>query len=331
MSLLSPRTQGKRVAAGDRAAAGNALQFHEWKATLAKHFFPLNIEKPEPSAEEEGGEQGFYATLSAHPIGPVEVFHISSEANTVERSPRFISENAAAEVKVYLQLTGRSTIFQDQRTCILDPGELTSFVTHRPYEVRLSHHQRGFLFKLPAETLTLTVHRLQELALVKLSPTSPFGAAVIPGLEAMANNPQAFDEEFGAPIALNLIESAFVAFAQAQRATGCEHRDELFARAIDFIDAHLADAALGPQEIAAALYVSVRSLQSHFADQELTVTSYIRTRRLHALGRALLHPDNAKTPIALLASRCGLYDASYTSRAFRAEFGLSPRDFRARA
>lgn len=60
------------------------------------------------------------------------------------------------------------------------------------------------------------------------------------------------------------------------------------------------------------------------------VQAYIRDRRLEAARRALADPAGAE-PIYALAERLGFSDGAHLSRLFRARYGLTPSDHRARA
>jgi AraC-like DNA-binding protein len=59
------------------------------------------------------------------------------------------------------------------------------------------------------------------------------------------------------------------------------------------------------------------------------VQAYMRGRRLEAVRRALLDPGCTE-PLYALAERLGFSDAAHLSRLFRAHYGLSPSDYRAR-
>jgi AraC-like DNA-binding protein len=97
----------------------------------------------------------------------------------------------------------------------------------------------------------------------------------------------------------------------------------------EFIEEHLLDLDLSPARIAKAHFISTRHLQEIFKMHGATVTGWIRHRRLERCRRALRDPRNEGRSIAAVAAESGFTDAANFSRAFKREFGVSPRALRA--
>lgn len=93
---------------------------------------------------------------------------------------------------------------------------------------------------------------------------------------------------------------------------------------IIFEQAH--DAALSPASIAYQLNISLRQLYRAFTGSE-SPASRIRRRRLEHAAE-LLVGHRPPTHVDEVAKECGFESAEYFSRAFRREFGLSPRAYR---
>jgi AraC-like DNA-binding protein len=75
--------------------------------------------------------------------------------------------------------------------------------------------------------------------------------------------------------------------------------------------------------------VSTRHLQKLFKADGLTVTDWIRERRLAGCRRDLRDPAHADETILAIATRWGLTNAAHFSRSFRALYGCTPSEFRA--
>jgi AraC-like DNA-binding protein len=98
--------------------------------------------------------------------------------------------------------------------------------------------------------------------------------------------------------------------------------------ALDYIDAHLANAQLGPDEIAEAANLSRASLYRLLA-KEGGIRAVMSKRRLDEALRLMLEDDKDEHSLKKIVKRCGFGGASQFSRAFRARFGVSPRQYRA--
>ena len=93
-----------------------------------------------------------------------------------------------------------------------------------------------------------------------------------------------------------------------------------------FIEQHLTSMAITPERIACEHGVSVRTVNRIFSTTGDTVGGVIRSRRLaHARDELTAGAE----PISVIAHRWGFFDSSHFHRAFKASYGLSPRDYRA--
>ena len=87
-----------------------------------------------------------------------------------------------------------------------------------------------------------------------------------------------------------------------------------------------ADPSLTPATIAAQLNISLRQLYRAFTGTE-SPASRIRRRRLERAAE-ILAARSGPGHVERVALECGFASAEYFSRAFRREFGLSPRAYR---
>ncbi|HJQ44024.1 MAG TPA: helix-turn-helix domain-containing protein [Jatrophihabitantaceae bacterium] len=87
-----------------------------------------------------------------------------------------------------------------------------------------------------------------------------------------------------------------------------------------------ADPQLSPATIAAQLNISLRQLYRAFNQTE-SPAARIRRRRLERAAE-LLSARSPQPQVEKVAQECGFASAEYFSRAFRREFGISPRAYR---
>jgi len=97
-------------------------------------------------------------------------------------------------------------------------------------------------------------------------------------------------------------------------------------RTDEIIYEQAADPELSPATIAAQLNISLRQLYRAFNGTE-SPAARIRRRRLERAAE-LLAARTGPGHVESVAQECGFVSAEYFSRAFRREFGLSPRAYR---
>jgi AraC-like DNA-binding protein len=96
-----------------------------------------------------------------------------------------------------------------------------------------------------------------------------------------------------------------------------------------YILANLDGVDLSPRAIAAANGVSVRQLHRVFSATGTTVSQWVRKLRLARCAADLRGETGVAEGITNIAFRWGFNDSAHFSKAFRAEFGQSPRAYRA--
>ena len=95
-----------------------------WSAGIADHFFPMHVESV--------GPRPFEARLTGGQVGAVSVRSIIGPPHRVGRTSRMISQGDPDCILLYLLRSGSCRIGQDDRSCVLGPGDLAIHDTSRP-------------------------------------------------------------------------------------------------------------------------------------------------------------------------------------------------------
>jgi len=139
-------------------------------------------------------------------------------------------------------------------------------------------------------------------------------ARALPGLDA------------GATIAARNATLELVLGALRHDGEAASSRDLPLRAAMErFIEQHLTSVEITPERIAGEHGVSVRTVNRIFSTTGDTVGGVIRSRRL---ARARNELTASVEPIGVIAHRWGFFDSSHFHRAFKASYGVSPREYR---
>jgi AraC-like DNA-binding protein len=128
--------------------------------------------------------------------------------------------------------------------------------------------------------------------------------------------------------ALDLLALAYSATSQDGQVTLSAAKATALARLKTAISTHLTNPELGPAMAAATVGLSIRYANALLAEEGTSLERYIIAQRLDRCRRALADPTQAHRTIADIAFGWGFWDVSHFCRRFKAEFGLSPRDYR---
>lgn len=301
----------------------SSLTLSEWREAVASPFGSLEVNTEDPD--------GFRADLGVVTVGEVSLFDMTTPAHTVDRLITAIPTDVVPYCKLSLQMEGESTLAQDGRHCVLRPGDLALYVTQRPYRLSYPGAQRSLVVYFPESFVQMTPDQIGQVTAVPIARNEGLGRVAVPLFEQIALN----FEVLTGPYAGSLLRSALdmlvtVLSSELSQADGALANNLLFQQAVAYVDTHLDNPELSPRMIAEALFVSVRHLHAQFSSGGLTVSSYIRGRRLELIRRDLADPLHVSESIQSIGTRYGLADSSQVSRLFRAEFGESPSGYRSR-
>lgn len=302
---------------------GRADDLGSFRRLVSSSFVPLRV-TAQPA-------EPFAARLSAEQADDVVFTEIAAHPHLVERTPETISRGGSGYYKVSLMLSGSSILVQDGREVVIGPGDLSVYDTSRPYSLMFGEPFRNLIMMFPKDRLSLPAPFTEQLTAVSLGREHPDLAPLV----------AAYLSRFPAQLAplappvraklahtgLDLVSTLFSCILDAAPEQRDPHR--LLLRTISgYIDHHLASPGLSPGSIAAAHFISTRHLHALFREQNSTVSTWIRERRLERCRADLLDPVLATRTIAAIAAGWGFSDAPHFSRVFRAAYGVSPSELR---
>jgi AraC-like DNA-binding protein len=300
-----------------------ARNISEFRAAVSESFVPLQV--------STAGPDHFRGIIRGASVDEVHVNEVRATSHVVERTPELIARSDRSYFKLSLMLAGTGMLIQDDREAVLQAGDLAVYDTDRPYSLVFDDDFRTMVVMFPKHLISLPSDMIGQLTAVRISGQGGLGAMVVPYLTQLAGNLDQLAGTTGARLAhsaLDLVTTVFTRELGLDEVSADPHR-ALVQRIRSYIDRNLASTDLGPATIASAHFISTRHLHGLFQEQGVTVSTWIRTRRLEQCRRDLLDPMLADRPVAAIAARWGFVDAAHFSRAFKSAFGISPSEYRA--
>ncbi|GGV94351.1 hypothetical protein GCM10015535_59680 [Streptomyces gelaticus] len=184
---------------------------------------------------------------------------------------------------------------------------------------------------VPRRVLGVRDDQLEQVTATVIDADNPVAALVAPLLVTLAETAADCPEHVAGRLACNftdLVATPVVERSAGDRAGAVGSRYTRTWEVCAYVDRHLEDPELGPDTIAAAHNISVRSLHKLFAGEGITVSRLIQRRRLQECARDLARGDNGERTVSGVARRWGFSDPAHFSRLFRTAYGMSPSRWR---
>ncbi|GAA1647257.1 helix-turn-helix domain-containing protein [Nonomuraea maheshkhaliensis] len=308
------------VPAGDR--------FEVWWESVAKAV--VSVEAFSAHAED------FWAEMRSVDLGPVHLTRVSCVGFEAHRSASRIRRSDPEAYQLSVTVGGRSGLEQGHGQAVLAPTDLVLYDTSRPFKAWSAADgdglSEGLIVQFPHDVLRLSETIVKPLLGRRMSGRHGVGA-ILGGLlqQSLSNAGHLLAADRGrlSTIVVDLLTALLAHELEKDPDTLLPDSGQvLVLRVQDFVERHLDDLSLSPADIAAAHHVSLRHLQRLFLQEGLTISGWVRDRRLERCRRALADPLTDSVPINVIAARWGFISDAHFNRLFRRTFGLPPASYR---
>jgi AraC-like DNA-binding protein len=291
-----------------------------WQAfqdTVA-HLYTLSL--PAPSEEAR-----FALSTRTYATPQGILMRCQGTAFIMTRGPGLIARGAD-QVLIFLQTEGTVDTDYGGRRARCQPGDVEIIDYARPFHSAATDYG-NLMIVLPRASVPAGLMALDPHGLVfpRGSAAARLIGAAMQEFYAQADDLTVSEAE----AAIEGIVALTAAYARIRLAG--DELEQLKSRrkaALEYIDANLGNVRLGPDEIADAINLSRASLYRLLA-AEGGVRAIVLKRRLDEALRLMLEDDNDDHSLKKIVRHCGFGGTSQFSRAFRARFGVPPRQYRA--
>ncbi|MER7672362.1 AraC family transcriptional regulator [Kitasatospora sp. NPDC096128] len=288
----------------------------------------------------------FRAEMRRLELGPVTLLRSSFPPTRFRRTAAMVRRTDPGVYHLTMPLDGGLSLTRGtrERTRTFGRGDLYLVDSSHPYEVRAlgaraegrrEQRTEAVGIDFPVSLLPLPPHRLRDLLGRGFSVregTCALLSDFLVGLDRQAAALGPAEAARLGTIAVDLVAAWVAGELEAGAAVPEDARQRALAQAVRaFVRRNLHDPDLTPAVIAAAHHVSVSHLHRVFtrhSEDGRTLAAWIRGQRLERARRDLADPALRTLPVQAVAARWGVPRADDFSRAFRAAYGLSPREHR---
>ncbi|GCE45093.1 transcriptional regulator, AraC family [Rhodococcus wratislaviensis] len=243
------------------------------------------------------------------------------------RTPAGIARTSDDYFLVSVQNQGNGFVVQDDRIARLEPGDFAMYDTTRPYELHFADNFEQYVLRLPGSTLRTLVRNTADLTARTVPGGQGAGKLLLTMVRTLLDDTEMSTQS--AEAVAQSVEYLVVAGLSGLTDAPPPH---LAARRLAVIKqeirARLRDPGLSVASVAATLHLSPSTLHRAFAAEPCSASEWIWAQRLDGARLDLVDLTLLNISIADIAFGWGFSDAAHFSRAFRARFGCSPRDYR---
>ncbi len=310
----------------DTAEVPPADRAEYWHEAVTRTFVPLDVALLERAPDP--------AVIVSHGLGAVQVSRVQAGPQRVERSAGLIARGGEDHLTLALQHRGTARLEQNGLRVELRPGTFAVSDAGRPFAKELTEPFDFTALHWPRSAVGVSEEDLRVLTATVFDTGDATARLVAAYVDRLARSAGAMEPRSAARLATTALDLLAV-LAHERRGRSVPEAPEAalatLARVKDHVLRHLGDQDLSPERIAAAHHVSVRHLHKLFRFEGVTVTRWIQRQRLDMCRRDLGRPAAGRATVAAVAARWGFASASHFSRAFRAAYGVSPREWQADA
>ncbi len=274
--------------------------------------------------------QAFSGTVSLTSLPGLGLTAFDADAARVIRTERNAARADDSDLLLCMHQSGEFTASQDGRDLTIAAPTLFLLDPLRPFTLELRTRCRNVIVKVPRAMLDARVGNSAELTARPVDQTRGIDVLAMRFLDLLPEQAESLDDVAGLKVADQLLDLATLALTSryGTRAALSSPRATALLRLKSTIERLLIEPGLKPERIAAESGISVRYANALLAEESTSVERYLTARRLAKCRNALDDPAQAHRSIGDIAYKWGFSDLSHFGRRFKAQYGVTPSDYR---
>jgi len=275
------------------------------------------------------GGGGMYGTV-ASAVSPQGITFARITSGPQELS--YQDDSRGDSISLALHMEGQAQLLDHGGRTAIASGDIVYRPAGTAGGISMQSNFRQLYVKIPRQAFRSRLAVPLSLKLGRLSGSSGIGHVFAGMLGSIADTIDQLTSDQIRPIEIALSEFLVTSLADDDAvnimlgATNTQTAN--LHRICQLIEGRLGDADLNIGKVAAEAGVSARYLQKLFESASESFSHYLRLRRLERCRSDLINPLYSHLSISDVCFRWSFNDAAHFSRAFREQYGMSPRTYR---
>lgn len=267
-------------------------------------------------------------------LGRCTIFEVTADGHGIKRNNREINNSQGEFYSVKYLRYGCGEFEQEGKRIKFRSGDISILDNCYPYRLEFNDSFSISSFTIPRDLLNLHLASTRPAVGGLIPAASSFSPMLRSHMKALIDLENDNNEFYSSTLNDTLCSLIAIALDHANRKleTNQPGANHLRYRAVtDYMKLNLADPDLTPARVAQACGISVRYLHKLFEPYGCTFGRWLLKQRLERCREQIADPRFADRKLSRIPYDWGFNNLSHFIRAFRQEYGLSPRDYRKRA
>jgi len=299
-------------------------RFSYWREAVCDTYVQLDCNCDNPA--QFGGE------ILLNRMSRLSTSFVSGSQQLVRRRKQDISQSNEESFLISLQLANDGVVQQSGRTAYLKPGDFTLYSSTECYSINLPDGFRQLVVQVPREELLSRLPRADLLTGITISGKNTLGSIVNDSVLRLVNSIEQLSDPVRQSVQDTIIDLFLTGLASLEETKYelSKPEEQILLRGDAIIHSNLYNPVFDRQMLAAQMGMSVRRLSEIYQNDKRSISSTIRNMRLSKIAADLKDSRYSRRTISDIAYKWGIANQQRLIRNFKAQYGLTPREFRQR-